>query len=79
MPRSGNQDALREFEDSQSEFRRDGGEVDPARFEAIVAEFPDDPIVPHALLYAGMSAVKSAEYKKAIENLDQLVCEPERR
>ncbi len=73
VPRSGNQEALEQFEESQSQFRRGEGEVDPARFETIVKEFPNDPIVPHALLYAGMSSVRSGEYKKAIANLDQLV------
>ena len=75
VPRNGDQEALRQFEDSQAQFRKGAGEVDPSRFEAIVAEFPDDPIVPHALLYAGMSSVRAGEYKKAIGNLDQLVAD----
>jgi hypothetical protein len=79
VPRDGDQTALRRFEESQSRFFQDkaaSGQV-TEEFESIAREFPDDPIVPHALLYAGMSATQSGDYDAAIENLDKLADEPD--
>lgn len=74
VPRSGDQTALRRFEESQTRFFQDKAASPQitAEFESIAREFPDDPIVPHALLYAGMSATMSGDYKAALENLDKL-------
>ncbi len=77
VPRNGDQSALQRFEESQAQFQQGGGEMSAAEtatnFEKIAQEFPDDPIVPHALLYAGMSAVGAGEWDKAIENLNELI------
>lgn len=79
VPRNGDQTALRRFEESRTKFFQDktsATQVTEA-FESIAREYPDDPIVPHALLYAGMSATKSGDYDAAIENLDKLADEPD--
>jgi ABC-type branched-subunit amino acid transport system substrate-binding protein len=72
LPTSGDKAALKRFEATQSRFERDGNTDTSSEFEAIVRDFPDDPIVPHALLYAGMAAVRAGEYDKAVENLAKL-------
>lgn len=72
IPTNGNPEAKRRFESLQQGFHRDATHHDATEFEAIVQEFPDDPIAPYALLYAGMSSVRAGEYEKALENLKQL-------
>ena len=79
VPRDGDQTALRRFEESQTRFFQEktfSSQV-TEEFESIAREYPDDPIVPHALLYAGMSATMSGDYKAAIENLDKLAGDPD--
>jgi len=79
VPRDGDQTALRRFEQMQTRFlqEKSASTAITSEFESIVREFPDDPIVPHALLYAGMSATKTGDYDGAIENLDKLVADPD--
>ena len=77
VPRDGDQNALRRFEDSRTRFFQDkaASAQITEEFESIAREYPDDPIVGHALLYAGMSATRSGDYDAAIENLDKLADE----
>ena len=49
----------------------------PRQFEAIVRDYPNDPIVPHALLYAGMSAIRAGDVERALGSLDKVVTDPE--
>jgi branched-chain amino acid transport system substrate-binding protein len=72
IPSSGDARARQRFEESRARFRQDG-EVSPAEFEAIAREFPDDPIAPHALLYAGMASLAAGDYQKAEASLEQVV------
>jgi len=72
LPTSGDKAALKRFETTQAKFERDGKTNTSNDFEAIVRDFPDDPIVPHALLYAGMAAVRSEQYQQAVDNLAKL-------
>jgi branched-chain amino acid transport system substrate-binding protein len=76
IPQDGDVRARQRFQESQSTFRQAGegnGSAEiTAAFESIAREFPDDPIVPHALLYAGMSAVRAGDYAAALESLNRL-------
>src|SRR5687768_8598285 len=66
LPTNGDKQALRRFEETRARFQRSGGTAaggpqDPAargavvtEFEAIARDYPEDPIAPHARLYAGM-------------------------
>jgi branched-chain amino acid transport system substrate-binding protein len=78
VPTDGDQQALRRFEETRARFLRDGGGAQQARsatseFEAIARDFPDDPIAPHALLFAGMAALGAGQYDRAADNLQDLV------
>jgi branched-chain amino acid transport system substrate-binding protein len=71
VPTTGDADARQRFEELRSRFERNQ-ENPTAELEKIVDEYPDDPIVPHALLFAGMSAVRSGEHEAALANLEKL-------
>lgn len=77
VPTDGDQKALRRFEETRARFLRDAGPEQAAattgKFEAIARDFPDDPIAPHALLFAGMSALGAGQYDRAAENLQEVV------
>ena len=48
-----------------------------SEFEAIAHDYPDDPIAPHALLYAGMSALRAGQPERAATSLERLVDSPD--
>ena len=76
VPTDGDEKALRRFEETRARFLRDGGKA-PAgttsEFEAIARDYPDDPIAPHALLFAGMAALGAGQYDRAADNLEEVV------
>ena len=77
VPTDGDQQALRRFEETRARFLRDSESQEPSttttgQFEAIARDFPDDPIAPHALLFAGMSAIDAGQYDRAAENLEEV-------
>lgn len=71
VPTSGEPEARKRFEQARSDFEREENRAS-ADFEAIVEDFPEDPIVPWALLYAGMSAVQEGRYDQAVSRLEDL-------
>ncbi len=75
VPTTGDSQARARFDQAQRRFERDDQQV-ATEFEAIANKYPDDPIAPHAMLYAGMAAVRAADYQKAIAILDKLDREP---
>ncbi len=72
LPTDGDSKARLRFESTRSEFERDGSTVDSAAFEAIVRDYPNDPIAPHALLYGAMADVKTGADANALMKLDEL-------
>ncbi|HUH04392.1 MAG TPA: hypothetical protein VML75_20495, partial [Kofleriaceae bacterium] len=74
VPTSGDAGALARFQQAQQRFERDrdDGAAQPEEFEAIAAEYPDDPVAPFALLYAGISALRGHEYGRAVASLETL-------
>ncbi len=73
LPDSGNSQARHRFEISRSKFERDGEVDNSAAFEAIVREFPSDPIVPHALLYGAMADLRAGDAAGALVKLDEVL------
>src|SRR5690606_12734146 len=85
IPTDGDATARRRFEETRARFRRDGG--DPAaaaadagasaqvsaEFEQIARDYPDDPIAPHALLFAGVAALDAGQPERAAQTLGELV------
>lgn len=67
VPQSGDAEARSRFAEARAKFLRDG--TSGAEFHAIVEDFPDDPIVPWAELYAGIAAVKERRFPVAIKAL----------
>ena len=63
VPTSGNATARARFEDARAKFLRDGSEG--PEFAQIVQDFPQDPIVPFAQLYAGMASLKARDFASA--------------
>jgi ABC-type branched-subunit amino acid transport system substrate-binding protein len=63
VPKTGDVQARSRFQEARAKFLRDGrgGE----EFRAIVEEYPDDPIVPWAQLYAGIAALKERKFEDA--------------
>jgi ABC-type branched-subunit amino acid transport system substrate-binding protein len=72
LPADGDSQARSRFEMSRSQFERDGEVDNSAAFEAIVREFPSDPIVPHALLYGAMADLRVDDAASALSKLDEL-------
>lgn len=67
VPTSGNATARARFQDARAKFLRDGSEGQ--EFAQIVSDFPQDPIVPFAQLYAGIAALKAHDYAGADKQL----------
>jgi ABC-type branched-subunit amino acid transport system substrate-binding protein len=71
VPTSGNADARSRFQDARAKFLRDG--KPSGEFERIVAEYPEDPIVPWAGLYAGIADIKARKFETAVKQLAEVV------
>ena len=67
VPTNGNATARSRFEDARAKFLRDGSEG--PEFAQIVHDFPQDPIVPWAQLYAGMASLKARDFTSADQQL----------
>ncbi|MCG8421770.1 MAG: penicillin-binding protein activator [Proteobacteria bacterium] len=71
IPTTGNAEARSRFEQARGQFEREEA-LAATEFEAIAAEYPDDPIAPWAKLYAGMSALRARQYDQAVAHLESL-------
>ncbi|MEJ7599656.1 MAG: penicillin-binding protein activator [Kofleriaceae bacterium] len=71
VPQSGNADARARFSEARAKFLKDGR--GGSEFARIVEEYPDDPIVPWAQLYAGIAAVMARKYDTAAEALGEVI------
>ncbi|MBK9070007.1 MAG: penicillin-binding protein activator [Myxococcales bacterium] len=72
VPQTGDVAARSRFSELKRQFEQDG-HVAPDEFQVVATEFPDDPIAPHALLYAAKSARKAGDVAAAQAALDTLV------
>jgi ABC-type branched-subunit amino acid transport system substrate-binding protein len=70
-PRNGDAQARNRFQEARAQFLKDGRGSE--EFQRIVEEFPDDPIVPWAQLYAGMSALKDRKFDEAAKALRDVI------
>ena len=70
LPTTGSAEARGRFQDARSKFLRDGR--DTGEFERIVQDFPEDPIVPWAELYAGIADVKARKFGEAVKQLTEV-------
>jgi ABC-type branched-subunit amino acid transport system substrate-binding protein len=71
VPQHGNAQARSRFLEAKSRFLQDGGEAND--FKRIVEEFPQDPIVPWAELYAGIASVKARNFADADAQLTKVI------
>src|SRR5262249_6818497 len=71
VPTTGDTGARNRFQDARAKFLRDG--KDTGEFKRIVEEFPEDPIVPWAELYAGIADVKARKMREAVKVLTEVV------
>lgn len=71
VPTSGDAGARTRFQDARVKFLRDGR--DSGEFKRIVDEYPEDPIVPWAQLYAGIADVKARKLGAAVKALTEVV------
>jgi branched-chain amino acid transport system substrate-binding protein len=71
VPTNGDEAARHRFQDARTRFLRDG--KDTGEFRRIVSEFPEDPIVPFAQLYAGIADVKARKLGRAVKALSEVV------
>ncbi|HTL35057.1 MAG TPA: penicillin-binding protein activator [Kofleriaceae bacterium] len=71
VPSHGDKEARSRFLDARSKFLRDGGQTQD--FKAIAQDFPSDPIVPWAELYAGIAAVKQRQFPEAEKQLGKVI------
>jgi branched-chain amino acid transport system substrate-binding protein len=71
VPTSGSAEARSRFQEAKARFLRDG--KDTGEFHRIVADFPQDPIVPWAELYAGIADVKARKIADAVKQLSEVV------
>jgi ABC-type branched-subunit amino acid transport system substrate-binding protein len=71
VPTSGSAEARGRFQGARAKFLRDG--QDTGEFDRIVQEFPEDPIVPWAELYAGIADVKARKFSDAVKQLTEVM------
>lgn len=71
VPTTGSAQARTRFADAKAKFLRDG--TSNEEFIRIADEFPEDPIVPWAQLYAGISAVKERKFDVAVKSLESVI------
>lgn len=71
VPRNGSAEARARFLEAKAKFLKDGRQT--AVFQQIVEDFPDDPIVPWAEVYASMGAVKAKRYAEADRQLTKVI------
>lgn len=71
VPQSGDAQARSRFAEARSKFLQDGR--DGHEFARIVEDFPEDPIVPWAQLFAGIAAIKQREFETAERALAEVV------
>ncbi|MDX2087551.1 MAG: penicillin-binding protein activator [Kofleriaceae bacterium] len=71
VPQDGSAEARARFADARTKFLRDGS--GGAEFRSISEEFPDDPIVPWANLFAGIAAVKERKFDVATKSLQAAI------
>jgi len=71
VPQSGDAHARSRFQDARAKFLRDG--TNSAEFRRIAEEYPDDPIVPWAQLYAGIAAVNDHKLDAAQAALAEVI------
>lgn len=71
VPQSGNAEARSRFAEARTAFLRDGKSGED--FRQIVEEYPDDPIVPWAQLYAGIAAIKERKFEDAVAALESVL------
>lgn len=72
-PTHGNAEARSRFLDAKSRFGSDG--TSASDFKAIVEDFPNDPIVPWAELYAGIAAIKGRDFAEADKQLTKVIAD----
>ncbi len=71
VPQNGSAVARSRFQEARAKFLRDGKGA--AEFRDIADQFPDDPIVPWADLYAGIAAVKDRKFDDADKPLKYVI------
>ncbi len=71
VPTNGNAQARDRFAEAKAKFLRDGTNTDD--FKAIVQEYPGDPIVPYANLFAGIAAIKERKFDVAQKALQAAI------
>ncbi len=71
VPKHGDAQARSRFLEAKSRFLRDGGQA--TDFKRIIEQYPSDPIVPWAELYAGIAAMKAHNFPDADAQLTALV------
>jgi ABC-type branched-subunit amino acid transport system substrate-binding protein len=71
LPKNGDAEARSRFQDARSKFLKDGANGE--EFRQIAEDFPDDPIVPWAQLYAGVASVKERKFDEAARALGQVI------
>jgi ABC-type branched-subunit amino acid transport system substrate-binding protein len=72
VPSNGDPQARSRFLEAKAKFLEDAS-TSGAEFERIATDFPNDPIVPWADLYAGIAAVKTHDYAKADAELSKVL------
>jgi len=71
VPTSGDASARSRFQEARAKFLRDGR--DSGEFQRIAEDYPEDPIVPWAQLYAGIADVKARKITAAIKELAEVI------
>ena len=71
VPQTGDASARSRFAEARVKFLRDGRNTED--FKQIVEDYPDDPIVPWAQLYAGIAAVMERKYEVAAASLKEVL------
>ncbi|MDB4959174.1 MAG: Extracellular ligand-binding receptor [Myxococcales bacterium] len=73
VPSNGDKRAHDRFEDLRRRFLQDARSVPAEDFKRLIEEFPADPIVPWADLYAGIAALKARNFTEADKQLTQVM------
>ena len=72
LPKHGDAEARTRFQSARAKFEKDGT-GSSAQFREIIEDYPDDPIVPWAQLYAGIAAIKERKFGAAATTLQEVI------
>ena len=71
VPTNGDPVARARYIELESQYKQSRRSLQ-TKFDSLATEYPNDPVVPYAVLFSAMSAVRAGKYDSAINRVDSL-------